>query len=89
MVGYSEEKMKELRERYTRAFWMAKKATDIGAFIVSSEADIRLKHLRDRPRLKWEENLANEIYEQEYKYYLEALKEVVIIARKDLKASKS
>ncbi len=88
-TGYPEEKMKEFQEKYTRAFWKIKKATDIGAFVVSPAAEIILKDLRNRPELKWEENPPWDIYEQDYKSYHDALKKVVDVARKDLRASKA
>jgi hypothetical protein len=46
---YSDEKMKEFGERYSQAFWKIKKATDIGAFVVSPEAENILKGLQNRP----------------------------------------
>lgn len=88
-TGYSDVKVKELEERYSQAFWKIKKATDIGAFVVSSEAESILKELRDRPQLKWNENPPCDIFEQDYKYYNDALRRIVEIARSDLKASKA
>src|SRR3989442_842823 len=52
-AGYSEEKLKEFSERYSRAYWEVKKATDI-AFFVSPEAEMILKELRTRPELEWD-----------------------------------
>lgn len=88
-TGYSDVTVKELEERYSQAFWKIKKATDIGAFVVSSEAESILKELRDRPQLKWNENAPCDIFEQDYKYYNDALRRIVEIARSDLKASKA
>ena len=86
---YSPEKMKEFSDRYSQAFWKVKKATDIGAFIVSVEAENILIELRDRKQLKWEENPAWDIYENDYKYYKNTLRKIVDVARRDLKASKN
>jgi hypothetical protein len=88
-TGYSKDRMKELGERHSQAFWKIKKATDIGAFVVSSEAERTLKKLRERPQLDWNENPPWEIYEQDYGYYRDTLEKVVDIAKKDLKASKA
>ena len=87
--GYSEDKMKELGERYSQAHWKIKKATDIGAFVVCPEAERTLKELRERPQLHWNENPPWDIFDHEYGYYRDALVKIVDIARKDLKASKA
>lgn len=87
--GYSENKMKSFRERYNQAYWKIKKATDIGAFVVSSKAEITLKELRDRPRLPWDDSDLWDIYEADYRYYQNTLEKIVDIARKDLKAQKN
>ena len=88
-TSYSDDKVKELGEKYGQAFWKIKKATDIGVFVVSPEAESILRELRDRPQLEWNENPPWEIYEQDYKYYNDALRRIVEVARSDLKASKA
>jgi len=88
-TGYSECKIKKFRERYNRAFWEIKKTTDIGAFVVSSQAATILKELRDRPKLEWTENPPWEIYEQDYEYYKDALNKIIQVAKEDLKANKA
>jgi hypothetical protein len=88
-TGYSENKIKELAERYSQAFWKIKKATDIGAFVVSLEAENILKELHNRPRLEWDKNPPWDIYEQDYKYYRDALTRIVDVAKRDLKATKA
>ena len=45
-VVHPEEKIKELQDKYTRAFWRIKKATDIGAFVVSRTPDEMLRQAR-------------------------------------------
>ena len=85
--GYPKDRMKELGERYSQAAWKIKKATDIGAVVVSPEAQRALKELREKPQLEWHENPPWEIYEQDYGYYRDTLEKIVEIARKDLKAS--
>ncbi|MBI1955267.1 MAG: hypothetical protein HYS38_02635 [Acidobacteria bacterium] len=86
-AGYSEEKMKELEERYSRAYWKLKKATDIGAFVVSPEAEIILKELSNRPQLEWDKSAPWDIFAQDYRYYRDTLAKIVDVARRDLKAS--
>lgn len=86
-TGFDEAKEREFRDRYNHAHWKIKRATDVGAFVVSLEAEIALKELRDRPRLAWEENPRWDIYEQDYKYYRETLDKIVRIAKRDLKGS--
>jgi len=88
-TGYTEEKEKEFRKRYNQAYWKIKKATDIGTFVVSSEAEAVLKELRNRPKLAWEENPPWDIYEQDYKYHRDALNKIVRLAKEDLKANKA
>ncbi len=87
-AGYSKEKETEFRQRYNQAYWKIKKVTDIGAFVVSPQAETILKELRDRPRLEWNENPPWEIYEQDYKYYRDALNKIVQVAKDDLNANK-
>lgn len=88
-AGCPEDKEKKFAERYSQAFWKVKKATDIGAFVVSPKAAIILKELRDRPKLEWAERPPWEIYEQDYKYYKDALNKFVQVAKEDLKANKA
>ncbi|MCL4703779.1 hypothetical protein KJ068_01385 [bacterium] len=88
-TGYNEEKENELRKSHRQAYWKIKKATDIGGFVVSSQAAKILKELRDRPRLDWDENPSWEIYAQEYNYYREALDKIVRVAKKDLYARRA
>jgi hypothetical protein len=77
-------KKKEFGQSYTKAYWKIQKATDIGAFVISEQAAGILKILRDRPRLKWEENPPWEVYEQDAKHYRESIAEIRQCARKEL-----
>lgn len=88
-TDHSEEKENELWESYRQAYWKIKRATDIGEFVVSSQAAKILKELRARPRLDWDENPSWEIYAQEYNYYREALDKIVRVAKKDLYARRA
>lgn len=80
------DKMKEIAEKYTSAYWKVKKATTIGAFSLSEDATRILRELNERPKLEWYENPSWEIYEHDYKFYAEALEKLVSAANNDLKA---
>jgi hypothetical protein len=88
-TGYSPEKESEFSSNYSAAFWKIKRATDVGAFVISSEAQKVLKELRERPRLKWEENPPWDIYEEDYEAHRTALNTIVELAKKDLGAKKA
>lgn len=85
-TGYSKEKQAELAANYTAAYWKIKRATDIGAFVISERAQEILKELSDRPRLEWEENPPWDIYEADYEAHQKALSQIVKIAKSDLGA---
>lgn len=88
-TGYSQEKESEFASNYSAAFWKIKRATDVGAFVISGEAQKVLKELRERPRLKWEENPPWDIYEEDYEAHRAALSKIVELAKKDLGAKKA
>jgi hypothetical protein len=85
-TGHSAEKESEFSSNYKAAFWKIKRATDVGAFVISAEAQNVLKGLRDRPRLKWEENPPWDIFEEDYEAHRDALNKIVALAKKDLGA---
>jgi hypothetical protein len=78
-------KKKEFESKYNEAYWKVQKVTDVGAFIISKESADILNKLRDRPRLKWEENPLFEIYGEEAKHYRAALSEIRERAKKELR----
>jgi len=78
------EKVRELSVKYSEAYWKIKKATDIGAFVISKKAESVLIELRNQPQLKWEENPSFEIFEADYNFYKEALEKIIIVSKKDL-----
>ena len=84
-----EEREKEFQEKYSQAYWKLKKVTDIGGFVISKDAADVLRELKNRPKLNWNEEPPEEIYDQEYKYHKDALDRLVTIANKDLKATKA
>lgn len=73
-AGLSESKLIELRNNYSSAFLAIKKTTDIGAFIISTEAHDVLKKLNERELLDWDTNPSFDIYENEYQHFQKALK---------------
>ncbi len=87
-TGFSEEKEQEFGDKYNKAFWKIKKITDIGAFVISSEAHSILSELRNREMLNWEENPSFDVYEHEYQHFQAALNQIVIIAKAELNAEK-
>jgi hypothetical protein len=78
-------KAKEFSVLYSNAFWKVQKMTDIGSFVISESAAKVLQKLRDRPSLDWGENHPMEIREEESAHYREALNEIRICAKADLK----
>ena len=88
-TGYSEEKEHEFHEDYNRAHWKLKKATDIGAFVISKKAHSVLIELRNREHLVWEENPKGDIYEHEFQHFQKALIEIVAVANKEINATKA
>jgi hypothetical protein len=83
-TGFTEEKEEEFRQRFNVAFWKIKKATDIGAFVISKEAHAVLSELNSREKLNWNENPIFEIYEHEYSHFQKALQNLVAIAKNEL-----
>lgn|ERR1035438_3806774 len=82
----SDEREKELSEGFDRAYLELRKATGIGAYIISDEiADILLK-LRARPKLDPDprKTAHYEILDADYAAYKKALGEIRLIAKKDL-----
>jgi len=74
----------ELREKHLKAYMEMKRVTTIASFTISKEAEIILTNLRDRPKLKYEENPICDLYEDDYKFYNKALTDIIRVAKKDL-----
>jgi len=87
-TGLAKEKEQEFKDKYNTAFWNIKKATDIGAFVISSEAHSVLIELRNRESLHFEDNPPFDVYEHEFQCFQAALNEVVKIAKSELNATK-
>jgi len=87
-TGLSVEKEKEIQESYKIAYQKVKKATDIGSFLISKDAEDILIELRNRPTLDPEEYPWFEIYDEENKHHIIALTEFIKSAKTDLKVEK-
>jgi len=77
-------KKKEFSDGYSAAHWRILRATDIGAFVISADTAKSLQRLRERPKLKWEDNPPWELYEEDSKNYRATLVEVRDCAKRDL-----
>ncbi len=84
-AGYSEQRLSELGDRYSAAIWKVKRATAIGAFLISDESAAILDELHTRSSLDWNDNPPWEVYEHDYRGYQDALKRFRHAARDDLR----
>ena len=75
-----------ITNEYTSSYWKLKKATITGSFTLSKEAEDLLVNLSNREKLSLKENAPFEVYEQEIKYFKNALTKIKEIANKDLKS---
>lgn len=83
-TGLNEKRETEIRNAYNTSYWKIKKATDIGAFVISKKAHSVLMELQKREILVWEENPEFEIYEHEFQHFQKALNKIVTIAKEEL-----
>jgi hypothetical protein len=85
-VPYSEERKKELGDECHRAYLELRKATGIGAYIVSDEVAAVLAKLEARPSLDLDPAKAPffEIMDLDFEAYKHALSEIRALAKKDL-----
>ncbi len=84
-TGLSEDRERELLQEYIRASSSLNKSTDIGAFYISQDAVDVLQNLRSRKQLDYYHEPKFEFYEYEYKEHEKALKDLVEVAKNDLK----
>lgn len=80
----SEQREKELVEGYEQAYRELKKATAVGAYIISDEVVMVLDALEGRPRLDPKKCAWFEVSDAECEAYSKALAEVRKLAKKDL-----
>lgn len=84
-TGLSEETESELFQKYISASSSLSKATDIGSFYISDEADRVLQDLREREQLDYHEEPKFEYFEQEYQTHKKALNSLMAVAKRDLR----
>jgi len=80
-----EEDRKRLVEGYDRAYRELRKATSVGAYIISDEVAEALATLEKRPRLDPKDTSWFEIFDENLHAYKKALAEVRALAKKDLR----
>lgn len=86
-TGLSENSEADLYAAYISASSSLAKATDIGYFYISKEANAVLIELKNRKQLNFGEEPMFEIYESEYQAHQIALNNFLIIAKNDLKVN--
>ncbi|MEF1193256.1 hypothetical protein QTO04_28960, partial [Vibrio parahaemolyticus] len=84
-TGLSDERERELLQKYIKASSSLSKATDIGSFYISQNSVDILQKLRSREILDYYNEPKFEFYEQEFQEHDKALKELLVSAKKDLK----
>ena len=84
-VQLSEQREKELVEGYELANRELKKATRVGAYVISDEVVEVLDALQKRPRLDPKDCAWFEMFDADCEAYKKALSEVRRLAKKDLK----
>ena len=80
-------KMKELAEKQNNAWWKLRRASAIGAFVISPKATEALKELLARSDPDWDGNPPWDVYEAEYLAFKKTLDVIRDIAMNDLKAT--
>ena len=81
----SEEKKRQLLDDYNRAIHELKKATGVGAYIISDAVAVALARLEARPRLDPKECAWFELFDADYDAYKKTLAEIRELAKKDLR----
>lgn len=84
-TGLSDDRERELLQKYIGASSSLSKATDIGTFYISQDSVRILEKLKSREMLDYYKEPKFEFFEQEYQEHDKALKEVIVSAKKDLK----
>jgi hypothetical protein len=81
----SVEYKKRLTEKYGQAHREIRRATGIGAYIISDEVAEVLTKLEARPSLDWSKSATFEYFDHEHEGYKAALQDIRRLAKKDLK----
>ena len=80
----SDEHRNELEDIYKSANFDLRKATGIGAFIISDEVAALLSQLESRPRLDRRQNAPWDVYDDDVASYKQTLEQLRHLAKKDL-----
>lgn len=88
-IGYSKDKEIELYQKYEKSYWALKKATDIGSFYISENAQEALVQLSKREQLDFNQNPSWDVYEQDYQCHRDTLDKFIKIAKSDLRGNKA
>jgi hypothetical protein len=83
-VEITPERKAQLIQDYRQATLELRKATGVGAFIISSRVAEALARLQSRPELDWEKTPTFEFYDHEREGYKAALAEIRELAKRDL-----
>jgi len=75
------------QDSYLKADASIRKAENLGSFVISEDAALRLKKLRQRPRLSFNDNASWEVYDHDFDHHKQALDDIKCIACKELKQS--
>jgi len=82
-VEVNDDRKKQLDEAYDGAARELRKATGVGAYIISDEVAAVLAKLQSRPRLDWQNTARFEYYDHEYEGYKRALGDIRRLAKRD------
>ncbi len=77
--------LENMSDKYKIADYHIKKATDIGAFVISKKAADALQEFQERPKLDWQSNGPFEVFEQEHSYSKRTLEKLKECALSDLR----
>lgn len=84
---YAEEEVKRQKEAGDSAWVELQRVTEIGAFVISSEAANALHRLRHRSRVDLDEGDWYSLYSEDHAAYKKALAEMRSLAQKDLRVA--
>lgn len=87
-TGYSKQVEIELHQKYEKSYWTLKKATDMGSFYISKEAEDILEELNKKDRLDFDSNPKWDVYEHEFLLHKNTLERLIKVAKKELSGNK-
>jgi hypothetical protein len=83
-IEITPERKAQLNQDYAKATFELRKATGVGAYIISPAVSDALVRLFSQPSLDWEKTAIFEFYDHEREGYKTALNEIRELAKKDL-----